>query len=436
MSDFLTKAMADIAQRGGPGAILHLGAGQAQEVAAFLKSPAKAILLVEPQPALAADLQARAAAEPRITLRQAAVAGKAGTAMMQLFNLAEMSSLRGPALLRELYPGLRQTGTVKVPVVTFGDLMKALPAARPGVPDLLVIDVCGEEGTVIAALAALADRQRFGAVLVQAGLTPLFEGAAEAAGLVAQMEAAGFRLSGQDTTDPDQPLLWFAPDRATGAVSSGQGQEVTTLRADLEAARDAALAERDGMRNILAESRAAHEARHDAQAEQLAASRAEAAALAAQVTGQQAELEAMYGRLILAGRGAPPLAVTGIGSLTDTDATETAPGVVVIDPDNLADTEVGPLQQKLSQTEAARAALAGALGQSREDHALAVARAGMARADAAEMQQRLTAALALCHQQAAVVRDLTAALRSAESPPPREGKPSARPRALPNVPEA
>ena len=465
MTELLTKALADIAPKGGPGAILHLGAGQASEAAAYLASPARAIVLVEPQPGLAADLQARAAAEPRITLRQAAVAAKAGTAVMQRFNLAEMSSLRAPSLLRKLYPGLRQTETLKVPAVTFADLAKALPAAQPGVPDLLVIDVCGEEGVVIGALAARADRHRFGAVVVQAGVAALFEGAAEMAGIVAQMEAAAFRLRGQDLSDPDRPLLWFAPDAAALAAAHAAGAqaselaglrtgleaaraqaaemkaelatlrnartaaqaETAALRTDLEAARDAACAERDAIRRILGESRAAHEARYDAQAEHLAACRAEAAALAAQVAGQQAELDSMQRRLTQRAqvRIAPDVTdaeTVGTGTPGEAPTGPSGPAVRMIGPDSAGQSDPDPLRQKLIQTEAARAALAVALEQSRKDHGLAVARVGMARADAADLQQRLTAALALCHQQSVVVRDLTAALRAADASPPQGDK--------------
>ena len=214
----------------GPGLVLHLGAGDGAELEAYLAEGAGHVVLVEPNPTLAAALARRCAGDGRVRVLPVAVAERDGTAELQLFNLAALSSLRAPAQLSALFPGLRRVAGVEVETRSIASLLAELPP--PGDrPELVVIDTPGEEGSVLEGLIAAGGLERFGRIRLSCGTGEHYAGSAPAAALQARLEAEGYRLEASDEGDPDRPVLDFRRDPLA--------RELRSLRAELAGLRAA-----------------------------------------------------------------------------------------------------------------------------------------------------------------------------------------------------
>jgi FkbM family methyltransferase len=226
----LARALEALSAGPGLGVVVDLGAGAAPRLAACLAAGARHVALVEPNPALLRRLQPVAEADPRLSLHAAAMAAEDGTGTLQILSLPALSSLRAPADLADLFPGLRVTGRAEVETLSPASLLARLPPPGPA-PDLLVIDTPGAEAEVIEGLAAAGALSRFGWILLRCGTTGHYAGSLPAATLCARLEAAGFRLEIEDAADPDRP--WFGLRRDALAA---ERDALTARLAELEAA--------------------------------------------------------------------------------------------------------------------------------------------------------------------------------------------------------
>jgi len=223
----------------GVGTILHLGAGQARALDACLATGAAMICLVEPNPALAQALRSRIADEPRVQVQPVAVAARDGRAQLRLFNMGPLSSLRAPADLTQLYPGLRELSRAEVATQSLDSLLAGLPAlASTGeaARDILVIEAPGEEEAIVAALLAGPGAARFGQVLLNCGTTPHYHGSVPINILTGRLTAAGYRLVRTWDDDPDRPWQLLARDpRRLGPALLGPAGQIALQQAEAEA---------------------------------------------------------------------------------------------------------------------------------------------------------------------------------------------------------
>ena len=305
MADPLARLLAGLADPGRVGTILYLGAGEGQALDACLTSRAAHLCLVEPNPELAQELALRTADDPRVQVLPLAVAESDGRGVLRLFNMGPLSSLRAPADLAQLYPGLRERGRAEVATLSLTSLLARLPAPGPGA-DILVIDAPGEEEVVVNALLAGPGAGRFGQILMCCGTTPHYAGSAAIAALVPRLEAGGWWAIRTWDDDPDRPweLLVRDPGAVVPALLGPQGR-TAQLQAEVAATTRAAAAQEAKARQQ-AEQAAAQiatlttrlqegEAARTAEAARLAAARAEAQKLQAEVaatTRAAAEQEA------------------------------------------------------------------------------------------------------------------------------------------------
>ena len=225
----------------GVGTILHLGAGQARALDACLATGAAMICLVEPNPALAQALRSRIADEPRVQVQPVAVAARDGRAQLRLFNMGPLSSLRAPADLTQLYPGLRELSRAEVATQSLDSLLAGLPAlASTGeaARDILVIEAPGEEEAIVAALLAGPGAARFGQVLLNCGTTPHYHGSVPINILTGRLTAAGYRLVRTWDDDPDRPWQLLARDpRRLGPALLGPAGQIALQQAEAEITR-------------------------------------------------------------------------------------------------------------------------------------------------------------------------------------------------------
>lgn len=343
--DLLSPALAAVAAHGG--LVLHLGAGTAPDLAACLAAGPAHVALVEADPALARALERRLAGVAGVSVHACAIAAQDGTATLRVFNHAPLSSLRDPADLVALFPGLRERHRIEVETCDPAGLLRRLPsgASRPdpdvgpdvgpdtgpdtgpdGDPgpdpdlpappgaDLLIVDIPGEEAAALEALARAGALARFGRILLRCGTTAHYHGSLPLAALADWLEAAGYRDVGrEDGDDPDRPWQAFRLDPLAGevtrlrALADAHGAEAQALRADLERAgarASAAEAERARLEDALRALRetARETAREAGRAQE--ASRQEAAearaALAERLAAREADAEDLQRRLAAA----------------------------------------------------------------------------------------------------------------------------------------
>jgi FkbM family methyltransferase len=136
----------------GPGdLVFDIGANVGDHVALF-KSLGCRVVAVEPQPALAADLSARYAADPDVAVVARALAGAPGVGALQLNSshvIASMSSQFREAMDRSgRFGSAEWTDVIEVETTTLDELI-----AEHGRPALCKIDVEGFEREVLAGLS-------------------------------------------------------------------------------------------------------------------------------------------------------------------------------------------------------------------------------------------------------------------------------------------
>ncbi|WP_147335613.1 hypothetical protein [Pseudotabrizicola alkalilacus] len=205
------------------GIILHIGAGQGAQLDSWLATRAKQIYLVEPNSQLAENLTRRAGSEPRLTVLAAAVAENSGTVPLNIFNFAELSSIREPGDILKLFPGLRVSARPMVAAVTMNDLLAQLPPPSAD-DDLLVIEAPGAEGIVLKGLADLDGLRRFSRIILHCGTDALYQGAPGAAELSRDLIAQGYAQVPLTTDDPDFVTSLFTFDRAAFAQKETQAR--------------------------------------------------------------------------------------------------------------------------------------------------------------------------------------------------------------------
>ena len=188
-----------------PDLIIHLGAGRGEALDEYLVLGAEKIVLVEADPKLALDLKRRVYDLGKVEVIQAAISSKAGKALLKIFNNRKYNNLRSTTVLRELLPGLRLLREVEVDTISPLAVIETagLSAARK---NWLVINVPGEEATVLKALEQADKLHFFERILLYCGREKLYEGAQDAEALMQILLNKGFDLvSCEVENNPDRP---------------------------------------------------------------------------------------------------------------------------------------------------------------------------------------------------------------------------------------
>ena len=187
------------------GVIVDVGANEGQFAHALLAiAPSASIHAFEPEPATAARLRQRFAADRRVSVHEQAIAGSAGTATLHVSANTVFSSLHAPLpALGDHYPrGTEITGVVTVETATLDSVVSG-PVA------VLKVDVQGAELAVLAGASGVL--QRTTAVLMEISFAPHYEAEAPYGELHRTMLEAGFMLYGLAAprrSVSTQALLW------------------------------------------------------------------------------------------------------------------------------------------------------------------------------------------------------------------------------------
>ncbi len=253
-----------------PDLLLHLGAGTCQELDHWLKTGARRIVLVEPNPELLPGLRDRTENHDAVEIVAVAISGQAGRGALRLFNFALLSSMREPTGLYEILPGLRQIGRAMVETVTVEQLLDDLDLNPEG-DHWLVIDTPGEEAAIIQQLETSERLHQFSRIILTAGAEELYQGAETARALIERLQSAGYKPVGRpNDRDGDWPCYHLALNRlALEYRQAVESLEQAEAAARTEADRAQALAtDCEQLRHKLAEAeqaRAQAEEKHKAQ---------------------------------------------------------------------------------------------------------------------------------------------------------------------------
>ncbi len=183
--------------------IVHIGAGYGRDIDAWLDAGVARVILAEPDPRLASDLRRRYASEPRVSIHEAAIAGKNGPATLRLYNFAGANSLRKSERLADRFPNLRKIEERNIEALGINDFIRSL-ALKSGDENTLVVSAPGEEGALITALTSIKLARTFTDIVVQAYGEPLYNGHKSPDEIAALLKNAGFDvdISTDDGVDP------------------------------------------------------------------------------------------------------------------------------------------------------------------------------------------------------------------------------------------
>lgn len=190
-----------------PAHIIHIGAGQAQALDAYLASGAAQITLIEADPDIAAELEARTGAEDRVQVICAAVSAAPGARPFHRTSLPELNAFHAPDGAPALFPGLRMLSSDPLPAVAPAELISSLSAAGDG-PELLVIEAFGEALGIVQALAKADLLTRFERLHVQEARATIYSDIAPIEALQGALREAGFQVAPDPASDDaDLPVL-------------------------------------------------------------------------------------------------------------------------------------------------------------------------------------------------------------------------------------
>ena len=193
--------------------VVHIGAGAGGDLALYLEAGAKTVTLVEGDAGAVEQLEGLAVAHEGVTVIPAVVSGDTRKRAFWQMNFPDLSSLRAPTGLKELFPGLRVLSKELVIPVDPARLIAPLELSDSGA-NLLVIEAPGEALGILRALEPDDLLQRFDAIHLQEARVPLYDEAPGADDILAYLVGAGFAARFETSPDdPERPCLSAQLDR-------------------------------------------------------------------------------------------------------------------------------------------------------------------------------------------------------------------------------
>jgi len=189
-----------------PETVIHLGAGLCKELSVYQESGAEQIILVEADPENAAYLKRQYGDSDTVEIAEIAVAAQEGTAVLRKYNTQQYNSLRRPAKLAELFPGLRIVDEIEVHTVTVTDFIGNYHLSKED-QNWLVIDLPGEEMEITALLCRSGIVHYFDQITLYCGKEGLYENNVSADQVLEILRENGFDIiSVNEEDDFDRPF--------------------------------------------------------------------------------------------------------------------------------------------------------------------------------------------------------------------------------------
>lgn len=183
--------------------IIHIGAGQGEELPAYLETDAKRILLVEPNPKLAEQLRRRTTNDERVQVLELAITDDLALNQLNEYNLPEAASLYQPSGLRQIFPGLRVTAQHAVATETPEQLLEQYPLV--GDTNLLVIQAPGAESAIVNTLDIANKLGPISHIRLTLPTEAYYEGSHRADDTLQALTRRGYDTEHFNTENPDWP---------------------------------------------------------------------------------------------------------------------------------------------------------------------------------------------------------------------------------------
>jgi len=244
--------------------LIVVGDPLSETVEQLLEGPAGKIILLEPDPDKAKEIQARFGANERLRVIPALLARRDGPAKLSEYNFPGLRSVVPPIqALRDLFPGLYVRTRKTVKTMTPAQLIEDI-GDLPGSVHL-DINTPGLEHDILQGWQQAGGLEQLDRIRIRCGATIMFEGAADRKTLEDWAEAWAFQLADMDESDSDWPVLTFTIDQRTRELESLHTR--LGMLTSQQEQREAALAEMQTAAQTHVQRIAELEAQRDAMAE-------------------------------------------------------------------------------------------------------------------------------------------------------------------------
>ncbi|NWN83353.1 MAG: glycosyltransferase [Halomonas sp.] len=184
--------------------ILHIGAGQGEQLEAWLAEGVRRVVLFEPHPELAERLASANKQRLNVSVAAVAIAAEEGGCSLQEYNLPEANSLRAPTDLKSLFPGLKRTNRYPVQAITPHRMMAEYGPADEEAARL-VIEAPGEAYAMLQPLMESDELGRFSELQISMTVVPRYQGSVTAEQTLRALRDYGYDVVCHDDHDPDWP---------------------------------------------------------------------------------------------------------------------------------------------------------------------------------------------------------------------------------------
>ncbi|MFC3285766.1 FkbM family methyltransferase [Litchfieldella rifensis] len=227
------------------GTILHIGAGECQELSYYLETSAETVVLVEPNPEAATKLRQQSAAHfSRINIHEMAVSKSDGKAPFKVLNYPAFSSLHESIQLRTLFPGLLCAKQVEVETKSATNFFNEIEL-NPRKKNWLIVDAPGDELEILQACKKNNHLHKFQFVTLHCSVLNSYRESIESIDIKCWLVQQGYKVNQTDDSDPDSIILLFSLD-VLRVENRALKEENIKLKSDLSASlRQKSLQEAD-----------------------------------------------------------------------------------------------------------------------------------------------------------------------------------------------
>ena len=285
--------------------LVWLGAGTASEPADLLDLTEWATLVDARE---AACLSLQQYAQDRVSVKQRLLTVDGANVEFTEYNLTEYSATQSVSGLKTLFPGLKAVNSERLNSTRITDFINEL--ALQDLNNLLVVDIADSNLALLTILQQSGQLNQFSEIRIQAGIEPLYVGAATTTEITALLQQHGYLLLQTVANDPDLPWLSFSLNPLWHTLQSTQQtsdslnkdlqiakQQLSTTQQQIEQANAKAAEQLTVVKQQLIEKNSENEKLHQQlQTAKLAASN-EQASLNQQLTAKDVELSSLTQQL-------------------------------------------------------------------------------------------------------------------------------------------
>ncbi|MBE1291336.1 MAG: hypothetical protein GJ677_02490 [Rhodobacteraceae bacterium] len=192
------------------GHVVYVGCGLASDLDDYLALTPEKVWLIEPNFEMADDLIALEQSNDRVQFLPVAIATQSGEQPFHIVNFFDLSSLKTPSKLTQIYPGAKITQSPQVRALSLYDLLDQNPLPQD-LGNILVIEAVGSEADIVSALEQTELADQFQGVVLATTKRVLFSGGAALKRLKTMLAAVGFELlaeDGKSNSDWTRTVFW------------------------------------------------------------------------------------------------------------------------------------------------------------------------------------------------------------------------------------